>query len=526
MKQALCISPALMMVLFFQTLSAQIVPSIEWQKCFGGSDYDEAFSVQNTVDGGFIAAGDSAGDYWIIKLNSAGDLMWEKSYGGSGGDFAYYIHQTTDKGYIVAGSSSSNDGDVTGNHPDNLGYPSIDYWILRLDSVGNLIWEKSFGGKKDDAAKCVRQTNDGGFIVTGSAHSNNGDVSGNHGNGNYDIWVVKLDTNGNLAWQKCFGGSGYEESNSIQQTSDGGFIIAGGAASMDGDVSGNHDPDVEDYWIVKLDSVGNLMWQKCLGGTETDVAFDIQLTDDGSFVIAGISASGDGDVTGHHESGQFIKYDEWVVRVDANQNIVWEKSLGGSDFDYARSICQTMDGGFVIAGDTWSVDGDVTGNNNGDINYWILKLDTDGSLLWQKCMGGSEYDWGYSVRQTPDSGYMVAGTSRSNDGDVSGNHGMGDFWIVKLSRDVATGVAPLPEESFSFYPNPDRSQLTINLPTSSNEAMIAVYDVQGKMTSLPVSYQSDKARLNTADLPEGFYILQITDKKSGKIEVGKFVKQD
>ncbi len=200
------------------------------------------------------------------------------------------------------GGTFSNDGDVSGNHG------IVDSWIVKLNSSGDIIWQKCFGGTDDDVAFSIQQTSDGGFIVAGYTSSNDGDVSGNHGGGDY--WVVKLDSSGTIQWQKCLGGTDNDEAKSIQQTSDGGYIVAGETWSNDGDVSGNHGNS--DYWVVKLNSSGDIEWQKCLGGTVKDIAKTIQQTSDGGFIVAGYTNSNDGDVSGIH--GDY--YDFWVVKLN------------------------------------------------------------------------------------------------------------------------------------------------------------------------------------------------------------------
>ena len=415
-------------ILFITPVNADTIPLIEWQKCLGGSSTDRANSIQQTSDGGYIVAGsiesnngDVTGnhggwDYWVVKLDSNGNIIWQKSLGGSGIDEAQSIQQTTDGGYIVAGISDSNDGDVTDNH----GY--FNYWVVKLDASGNIIWQKSLGGSGIDEAQSIQQTTDGGYIVAGMSSSKNGDVTGNHGG--WDYWVVKLDASGNIIWQKSLGGTGEDYTFSIQQTSDTGYIVAGYSDFNDGDVTGNHGNG--DYWVVKLDANGNIIWQKSLGGSSWDVANCIQPTGDGGYVVAGVSSSNDGDVTGNHGG-----WDYWVAKLDANGNIIWQKSLGGSGNDEAKSIQQTTDEGYIVAGVSYSNDGDVTGNHgNGD--NWVVKLDANGNIIWQKSLGGSGNDVAQSIQQTTDGWYIVAGMSSSNDGDVTGNHGGWDYWVVKL----------------------------------------------------------------------------------------------
>ncbi len=416
---------------------SQTAPSIQWQKTLGGSSWDFANSIRQTTDKGYIVAGytssndeDVTGnhgneDYWIVKLDAAGNKVWQKTLGGSGNDEAHSIQQTTEGGYIVAGFTESNDGDVTGNHGNT------DYWIVKLDADGNIIWQKTFGGYSYDEAHSIQQTSDGGYIVAGYTFSINGNVTGNHGGSDY--WIVKLNANGKIIWQKTLGGSSYDYANSIQQTKDGGYVVAGRTSSNDGDVTGHHPAiivyDAFDEWIVKLDADGNKIWQKILGGYSYDEAHSIQQTRDGGYIVAGITNSNNGDVTGNHGNADY-----WIVKLNARGKIIWQKTLGGSSYDEALSIQQTKDG-YIVAGYTASNNGDVTGFHGGNSDYWIVKLDTSENIIWQKTFGGSSWDNAYSIRQTSNGGYIVAGVTSSNDGDVTGHHGIDttDYWIVKLT---------------------------------------------------------------------------------------------
>jgi Secretion system C-terminal sorting domain len=448
-------------------------PRIQWQRSLGGSDDEIANSIQQTTDGGYIVAGisssddgDVSGNYggfsgtqdcWVIKLSSAGNIEWQECLGGTDDDQAYSIQQTTDGGYIVAGHSGTDDGETSGYTGGSGGY-----LIIKLNSNGIIKWQKSFGGSQWDEANSIQQTTDSGYIVAGSSSSNDGDVSGNHGAN--DCWVVKLNESGNIEWQKSLGGSQGDLANSIRQTTDGGYIMAGYTQSNDGDVSGNHGNN--DYWVVKLDGGGNVEWQKTLGGSNFDEANSIQQTADGGYIVAGWSNSNDGDVSGNHGD-----YDYWVVKLNNNGNIEWQKSLGGSNTDNATSIQQTADGGYIVAGYVWSSDGDVR-NNHGPDDYWVVKLDNTGNIIWQKCLGGTTGDNASSIQQTADGGYIVAGQSISDDYDVTGNHGGYDMWIVKLGAD-----AVLPLRLISFTGILENNTTKLNWQTS-NEINTADFIVE------------------------------------------------
>ena len=499
-------------LLFWQGTSLAQAPAITWQKSLGGSYYDKANSIEQTTDGGYILAGYSysndgdvtgnhgAGDVWIVKLDLIGNLSWQKSLGGSDGDAATSIQQTTDGGYIVAGISESIDGDVSGNHGGQ------DYWIVKLDANGNLTWQKSLGGSSGDYDTSIRQTLDGGYIVAGRSSSFDGEVTGNHGGG--DFWIIKLAADGTLLWQKCLGGSYTDGAYAIQQTIDGGYIVAGQSESNDGDVTGNHGGD--DFWIVKLDSTGNLSWQKSLGGSNDDEAYSIQQTTDGGYIVAGTSKSINGDITGNHGGDDY-----WVVKLDASGNLSWQKSFGGSYSDEATSIQQTIDGGYIVAGSSGSNDGDVTGNH-GISDYWIVKLDSAGNLVWQKSLGGSSFDWAFSIQQCTDGGYIVAGYTHSNDGDVTENYGIHDVWVVKLGGFGVDREEGISNKEISLYPNP--TQNILNIDNNATKDIVILNMMGERLMAMRVV---GKEGIDVSGLPSGVYWVRDIDSGRGEM----FVKE-
>jgi hypothetical protein len=432
----------------------------QWTKCYGGTGDDVAKAIRQTSDGGYIIAGYSPSldgnvtgnhgdnDYWVVKLKPNGTLDWEKSLGGSGEGQAYAVQQTNDDGYIVAGYTTSTDGDITSAHGGN------DVWIVKLYADGTLDWEKSYGGSSDDRATAIQQTSDGGYIIAGYTFSVDGDVKGKHNTvSTSDYWVVKLDANGDTAWTKCLGGNVNEEAYAVQETSDGGYIVSGFSSSIpaSGDVTGNHGD--YDYWIVKLKTavgVGGkpyafIEWQKSLGGTGKEIAYSVrEVFTNGSpdgYIVAGYTGSANGDVVGKHGGNDF-----WIIKLTATGDTTWTKCLGGSGGEIANAIRQTSDGGYIIAGygNTTTADGDLRlcYKSHGGNDYWIVKLDTFHNIAWQKSFGGTAEDIAYDIQQTSDGGYVVAGVSRSTGaGNVVGNHGssgVGDYWIVKLTPSGTT----------------------------------------------------------------------------------------
>ena len=497
------------------TLSlAQQAPAIQWQKCLGGTGFDYAQSIHSTPNGGYIMVGSTTStdgdvtgnhgynDAWVVKLSSTGSMQWQKTLGGTDNDEAYSIQPTPDGGYIVAGATYSTNGDFTGNHG------SYDAWVVKLSSTGSLQWQKVLGGTNNDAAKSIQPTPDGGYIVAGSTDSTNGDVTGNHGN--QDAWVVKISSSGDLQWQKCLGGTINEWANSIQITPDGGYIMAGYTYSIDGDVTGNHGRD--DAWVVKLSNTGSLQWQNCLGGTSDDQASIIQPSPDGGYILTGQTVSNNGDVIGNHGGD-----DAWVVKLNSMGSLQWQKCLGGGSSDWAYNIQPTPDGSYIIAGSANSNDADVTGNH-GVWDAWVVKMSNTGNLQWQKCLGGTSNEQFLSVQVTPDEGYILAGYTNSANGDITGNHGQTDVWVVKLGPELST--TGFVKEAVVVYPNPAKTQLTLQNNHQTPFEKIVITDLMGKIV---LTQTAPTSQVNVEPLASGMYILEATTGEE-KL-VSKFVKE-
>ncbi|MBK6484813.1 MAG: T9SS type A sorting domain-containing protein [Chitinophagaceae bacterium] len=413
----------------FITMAQQLNPPIlTSQRSLGSSADDQFRSMSLTPDGGCILAGYSTAangdvamhlgqkDYWIVKLDSAFAIEWQQVLGGSKIDWARNVQCAADGGYLILGYSNSTNGQITVNQG------SYDYWLVKLDQHGNLLWQKTVGGSLEDNGYTVRETVDGGYICAGFSFSADGDITGSHGMD--DGWVVKLDAERNIQWQRSMGGTASDEFDDVILTADGGYMLVGYAGSANGDATINYGGF--DVWLVKLDENGNTLWEKSYGGSLDDAARKGIQTSDGGFIIAGFSASGNGDATMNNG-----KLDYWILRVDSIGTLQWQKSLGSSGTDYAYNIVATPDGNFLITGLSGAGDGDVMGNEGGS-DAWIIKMDMLGNILWQKNLGGSMEDVARSCAQLPDGSVIVVGFTMSGDGDVTGQHGGYDGWVAKL----------------------------------------------------------------------------------------------
>ena len=301
-------------------------------------------------------------DLWAVKLDASGNIVWNRLFGGSGRDQGTSITTTTDGGLLIAGSSSSNDGDVAGNHG------STDAWLLKLDGNGNKQWSKLFGGSSDEMRPVIAASPDGGFLLACTTESINGDIPGNKGI--FDIALFKVDANGNKQWVKDYGGSRTDFVNDVAATSDGGFVVTGTTLSNDGDFNGNHSSN-DDMVALKINKDGGTVWVRLLGGTNYDQGWGVAAAADGGVMITGYTTSTDGDMTGIRSRGG---EDLWLVKIDGNGKIVWEDTYGGVYTEIGYSIVPASDGGFVAGGLVTGNNGDVSGAHNGDYDIWLLKV--------------------------------------------------------------------------------------------------------------------------------------------------------
>ena len=284
-----------------------------------------------------------------------------------------------------------------------------------------------YGGSGQDEVLSILITNDGGYFLGANNQSTDGDVTGNKGD--KDVWAVKLDKNGAIEWQKSLGGSNYELIWSAAKNNTGGYILAGQTSSTDGDVSGLH--GFNDAWIVNLNHEGNVLWQKALGGSIFEDFEQVITSNDHGYIAVGATNSNDGDVSGLHS--EFTE-DGWIVKLDGSGNIIWQKTLGGTGSERFHGVIKTFDGGYLVVGHATSTDGDVH-SNDGGVDAWVVKLDGHGNIEWEKTYGGSEQESFTDVTASWDGGFILIGSATSDDGDVTNYHGGSDMWVVKINHE-------------------------------------------------------------------------------------------
>jgi hypothetical protein len=491
-------------IITFSYSTAQ-APEIEWLKTYGGSNSDTGYSIRTTTDGGYVVTGTTFsddgdvtvqfgnGDFWVIKLNSIGEIEWEKSIGTIDNDYSFSIEQTSDGGYIIVGLTGDAFGDNT--------Y----FFTVKLFSNGDIQWQNTFGGSSIDVATSVKETNDGGFIITGHTQSSDGDVSQNQGS--VDIWVIKISSLGQLIWEKSFGGSGFDQSVDIQLTNDGGFIVVGHTTSNDGDVSNNN--GFFDFWIFKISNSGLLQWEKSFGGSNEETARSVKQTNDGDYIVVGSTKSDDGDISELKGIEDF-----WVIKLTENGDLIWEKTYGGTQIDRAWYVQLTSDNNYVVVGETYSDDGDVS-INQGLSDVWIIKISENGELLWEKTIGGTAIDEARNIQETNDGGLIISGYTYSNDGDIMINQGENDFLIVKLGPDNLSNSSHINLPTIDIYPNPAQDFLYINVEKYNTNQEIKIVDVLGNTLYSQVLMDS-KTKIDMSSFSSGVYLVKFKDKNYTK----------
>ncbi|MFC5269460.1 T9SS type A sorting domain-containing protein [Adhaeribacter terreus] len=365
-----------------------------------------------------------------VQAQTAPAKQWDKTIGGAGFDNLTCVRQTTDGGYILGGHSESG---ISGDK-SQVSQGMADFWVVKTDANGVKLWDKTFGGNATETFRFIQQTTDGGYILAGTSASG---ISGNKtqaSKGLNDFWIVKIDALGVKQWDKAFGGSADDNIFAIQQTTDGGYILGGSSKSgINGDKSQANVGDF-DYWVVKLDGSGTKQWDKTFGGSAADELYALRQTADGGYILGGTSKSA---ISGDKTQASKGLGDYWIIKIDGNGVKTWDKAFGGSgDETGLWALQQTTDGGYIMGGTSPSpISGDKTEASKGTTDFWVVKTDGSGVKTWDKTIGGSSSETLRTMQQTSDGGYIMGGFSTSGvSGDKSEvSKGNVDYWVVKLN---------------------------------------------------------------------------------------------
>jgi len=453
-------APGLILLLSAVCLTSTASAQTSWWRTYGGAFEAGGYSVQQTSDGGYVVVGHTdprgTGDYdmFLVKTDSAGDTLWTKAYRLSYYNEAHCIRQTVDGGYIITGYAGNGD---TGDY---------DLYLIRTDAHGDTLWTRCYGGPNFDMGSCVRQTTDSGYIVTGH--------TGSFGDGQDDVWLVRTDKNGDSLWTKTFGGgAGW----TVYQLADGGFIVAGSSGGI---------------YLIRTTANGDTQWTRKYAGTDFEVGTELQLTADGGYIVTGYADSLDARGT-----------DVRLIKTDSQGDTLWTRTYGGTRDDRGNSVQQTSDGGYMIAGATFSF-------GAGFADVYVVKTNASGDTLWTRTFGGTSYDWGYAVQQTTDGGYIIAGMTKSY------GAGAPDHYNVYLIKTDANGNA-IAEGPLAWHPtSPNRLAVRPNPFTSfarvpGHEAdVFALSDITGRHVAIC------KGGRIGAGLRPGVYFLSPASLKTGK----------
>jgi len=416
-----------------------------WSSNYGGDYNEQGYSGCALPDGGYavlgstFSFGDGDHDIYLLRLNSFGDTLWTRSYGGSSADYGHDIQTTSDSGFIIVGLTRS------------FGSGNGDVYLIKTDSSGNVTWSRTFGGGEFDEGWSVRQASDGGFVVCGTTNS--------FGAGYADVYLLKTDASGNLQWSKTFGGSGGESGSAVRRTLDGGYILTGSTGSFGTGYSS--------IYVIRTDSDGDSLWIKTFGGLKADFGYSVETLPDGSFIFAGASSSfglGYGDA--------------YLFKIDSDGFLLWEQAYGGSKDDRAYAVLPTSDGGYIMAGTTESF-------GSGKIDCYVVRTDPLGEVIWKTTYGGSRSDFCRNIFTEPGS-FCLIGHS------YSFTSGGSDIYVVKADGEHMTAVEEtflpgLPESFFlaQNYPNPFNMTTTIEYTLSrGSQVRLTIYNVLGQEVAL------------------------------------------
>ncbi len=528
---------------------AQLVK--KWDNTFGTDKREFVIPLIETIDKGFLIGGSTmAGvngdktqpgwgwdDIWIVKTDSSGKKVWDKDFGGNQPEDLHSILETSNQDLLLIGSSKSG---VSGNKSEpnwdttTISYKiSYDFWIIKTNKYGNKIWDKRFGGTNSDGPNAGINLPGNTYLIGGWSAS---DIGGNKSESNRDsshsyltddYWIVKIDDSGNKIWDRTYGGTKNDVLTTMLHSDDGGIILGGWSNSNIGAEKSEDSRGGYDYWIIKIDSIGNKIWDKTFGGGMDDILENITQTLDGGFILTGYSFSGiGGEKSESNWDNTLITSDYWIVKIDGNGNKIWDKRYGGSSRDELFSFSPstgTDDGNLLICGFSYSPsDGDKTQTNlpSGSRNFWIISIN---SLTHKKNWDQTIFvDPGYGhIRTTSDNNFIIwCATTTGIFGDkTQPGKGSEDYWMAKYKPITANISENTSSIFFDIYPNPTRENFTIsyNLPIEIYSAHLRIYNSLGIEKLQCILYRNESQLTKDIKLVPGIYFFQIITEKGNSI---------
>lgn len=502
----------ILLFIFCNNLFFAQSPNVLWQKTYGGTSFDLLYDLVALSDGNYLLIGYSGSsvsgnctestngitDYWVIKVDNDGNILWQNKYGGNERDNLFSAIETPDGGYLLLGQSlSSPSGDKTAPL-----YGSYDIWAIKIDSNGNIVWDKTYGGDSTEFISSAIETSYG-YVLVSDSYSG---ISGNKTTSNLgasDIWLLGIDFAGNILWQQSYGGDSWDfVYDTLKTTDDNIILVSSSSSNLSGDFLQNNYGE-RDYWILKLDLNGNLLWQQNYGGSGFDEARRIIETSNQEFIIVGFSNS---PISGIKNSLNYGADDIWILKTDSNGNLLWENSYGGNDYDAASNIIKLTNGYFITGSSLSGISGNKTEIGYGDYDFWGLKIDENGTIVWQKSIGGSLSDGCNSIVKNSDGTFLLAGSSRS---PVSGtktvaSYGDSDYWLVKLDEDVLNTTI-FNNNTFAIYPNPVKNILNIDFENYRDKIVITFFNLLGQAVFTNSYSHQKEIKIDCNKLQDGVY---------------------
>ncbi len=508
---------------------SQVDVNIENQITIGGAEDDYPMSICKTNEG-FILTGLSYSgvsgnktdasqgfsDVWVVKVDESLQIQWQKSFGGNMFESGKSVISTGDGNFIISGTSSSSmNGDI-----DSVGFGVYDYWIFKMNETGDIVWQNLIGGSGLELGGYAIQLSNGNLIIAGSSNSNISGYKTENSRGAFDYWVVCTDSLGQVLWDRTYGGSESDNLEDVILLNEDHLLLSGVSYSP---ISGEKTEAVYgmgDIWLVNINTAnGEIEWDKTIGGSGDEAYPSLAILNNHIY----ISASSESMISGTKTEPSIAWYDFWITKMDYKSNIIWDKTIGSDMADHSFDVLVSHDEKIVIAGASNSnVYADKTEACFGDNDYWVVCIDTMKNIAWQKTLGGSGADRIFAINETAQGGYMIAGSSDSDQSGLKSEscNGKYDFWLLDIKPLLIFNQVPKLE--LKSYPNPFTNMLNMEFPESLLGDDLIIYDING-VEVFKTTILNSKIEISGAMLVPGTYIAKVRNDHS-QIVVGSLVR--